>query len=213
MDKKQILLVGGGGHCKSCIEVIESSDEYSIAGIIDAKDKIGEYILDYKIIGCDDDLNTLRNQFDYALVTVGQIKSSLTRAKIYNKLKTLGYKLPVIIAKSATVSKRSKIESGTIIMHQALVNANSQIGENCIINSKALVEHDCQIGKHCHISTGVKINGSISIGNQCFIGSNSAFVNNVSICDEVIIGIQSLVTKSITEKGIYVGNPIKKINS
>ena len=41
MNKKQIILIGGGGHCKSCIDVIESTNEFSIAGIVDTKDKIG----------------------------------------------------------------------------------------------------------------------------------------------------------------------------
>ena len=133
MNKKQIILIGGGGHCKSCIEVIESTDEYEIAGIIDVKEKIGESILGYKIIGCDDDLSELKNQFDYALVTVGQIKSNKARVNIYNNLKNIGYELPVIVASSAIVSKQSKVGSGTIIMHQAFVNADSTIGENCII--------------------------------------------------------------------------------
>lgn len=211
MNKKQIILVGGGGHCKSCIEVIESSNEYEIAGIIDVKEKIGETILGYKIIGCDSDLKELKKQFNFALVTVGQIKSNKARVKIFNNLKKIGYELPVIIASTAIVSKHSKIKPGTIIMHQAFVNAACVIGENCIINSKALIEHDCTIGNHCHLSTGIKINGNITIGNDCFIGSNSSFVNGISIVDNVIIGINSLISKSIKEEGIYVGQPTRKI--
>ncbi len=38
MNKKQIILIGDGGHCKSCIEVIESTNEFSIAGVIDIKE-------------------------------------------------------------------------------------------------------------------------------------------------------------------------------
>ena len=187
MNKKQIILVGGGGHCKSCIEVIESSNDYEIAGIIDVKEKIGESILGYKIIGCDDDLAELKNQFDYALVTVGQIKSNKARVTIFNNLKKLGYELPVIVSSTARVSKHCIINSGTIIMHQAFVNADSVIGENCIVNSKALIEHDCKIGNHCHLSTGIKINGNVNIGNDCFIGSNTSFVNGISIADNVFM--------------------------
>ena len=47
MSKKEIILIGGGGHCKSCIDVIESTNDFSIAGIIDSKDKIGDSILGY----------------------------------------------------------------------------------------------------------------------------------------------------------------------
>lgn len=211
MNKKQIILVGGGGHCKSCIEVIESTDEYEIAGIIDVKEKIGESILGYKFIGCDDDLAELKKQFDFALVTLGQIKSNKARVNIYNNLIDLGYKMPVIIANSAIVSRHSKIQPGTIIMHQAFVNADSKIGENCIVNTKALIEHDCVIGNYCHISTGARVNGNVTIGNDCFVGSNSSFVNGITLTDNVFLGIASLVAKSIKEPGIYVGQPARKI--
>lgn len=211
MNKKEIILIGGGGHCKSCIEVIESENKYSIAGIIDTKEKIGKMVLGYPIIGCDEDLPLLKNKYDYALITVGQIKTADLRIKIYNNLKQLGYTLPVIVASSAIVSKNSKIDEGTIIMHQCLVNADVKIGKNNIINTKALIEHDAKIGNHCHISTNAVINGTVLIGNENFIASNTTFVNNLSTTNNVFVGISSVVTKNLTEPGIYVGNPARKI--
>ena len=211
MDKKEIILIGGGGHCKSCIDVIESTNEFKIAGIIDSKDKIGESILGYKIIGCDDDLEKLSQTYKYALITVGQIKSAKVRIKLFERLNDLGYKLPSIIASSAYVSKHANIGSGSILMHQAMVNANVVIGENCIINSKALIEHDSSVGNNCHISTNSVLNGDVKIGNECFIGSGTTFVNGLTATDNVFIGISSVVNKNLVEPGIYVGNPIRKI--
>ena len=211
MSKKQILLIGGGGHCKSCIEVIESINEYQITGIIDAKDKIGEHILGYKVIGCDDDLKHFRNKYDYALITVGQIKSVAVRVKLYNMLKELGYILPVIVASTAYVSKHTLIGEGTIIMHQTMVNADVIIGKSCIINTKALIEHDTSVGDFCHISTNTILNGNVIVGKECFIGSNTTFVNGLSIVNNVFVGINSLVTKNLNKTGIYVGNPVRKI--
>ena len=57
--KLEILLIGGGGHCKSVIDVIEQEDKYTIAGIIDKKELVGTKVLDYKVIGCDDDIINL----------------------------------------------------------------------------------------------------------------------------------------------------------
>ncbi|MCK4874736.1 MAG: acetyltransferase, partial [Sulfurimonas sp.] len=54
--KKKILLIGGGGHCHSVIDVIELENKCTIVGIIDKKEFIGQDVLGYKIIGCDDDL-------------------------------------------------------------------------------------------------------------------------------------------------------------
>jgi sugar O-acyltransferase (sialic acid O-acetyltransferase NeuD family) len=211
MNKKEIILIGGGGHCKSCVEVIESENKYSIAGIIDTKENIGQTVLGYPIIGCDDDLAQLKNKYNYALITVGQIKSANVRIKLFNQLKELNFILPVIIASSAIVSKHSKIDEGTIIMHQCMINANVEIGKNNIINTKALIEHDAKIGDHCHISTNSVINGTVHIGNENFIASNTTFVNNLTTTNNVFVGISAVVTKNLTKPGIYVGNPVRKI--
>jgi len=211
MNKKQIILIGGGGHCKSCIDVLESMNEYEIAGIVDVKEKIGESILGYNVIGCDDDLKFLRQKYDYALITIGQIKSAAIRVKLFKLLKELGYILPVIISSSAYVSKHASIDEGTIIMHQSMINADVKIGKNCIVNTKALIEHDTVVGNFCHVSTNTILNGNVIVGNECFIGSNTTFVNGLSVVSNVFIGINSLVTKNLNEAGVYVGNPVRKI--
>ena len=139
--KEKIVLIGGGGHCHSVIDVIELENRYEIIGIIDTKENIGKKVLAYEIIGCDDDLETIFLSCKNALITVGQIKTSDLRIKLFDKLKDIGFNFPVIISPIAYVSKHAIIDEGTVIMHHALVNANVKIGKNCIINSKALIEH------------------------------------------------------------------------
>ncbi|HIP51809.1 MAG TPA: acetyltransferase [Campylobacterales bacterium] len=169
----KILLVGGGGHCKSVIDVIEQEGKYEIAGIIDKKELLGQEVLAYKVIACDDDLEVLFKEYKYALVTVGQIKSNALRVKLFNILKKIGYELPVIISPLAYVSKYATIEEGTVVLHHALVNANAKVGVNCIINTKALIEHDVTIEDNTHISTGVIINGGVLVKENTFVGSNT----------------------------------------
>ena len=89
---KKIILVGGGGHCKSCIEVIEKEKKYKIIGLIDDKKK--GTVLNYKILGKDDELRKFRKFAKYALVTIGQIKNYKVRVKLFNRLKDLGFKIP-----------------------------------------------------------------------------------------------------------------------
>jgi len=191
--KSQILLIGGGGHCKSVIDVIEQEGKFKIAGIIDNNLDIGYGILDYEVIGRDDDLEKLRKKYSYAFITVGQIKSPDIRIKLFNLLKSLDYELPVIISPLAYVSKYSEIEEGSIIMHHALINANAKIGRNCIINSKALIEHDVVIEDFCHISTGAIINGGVVVRKNSFIGSNSVCKEYIEIKENSFIKAGSLV--------------------
>ena len=171
--KEKIVLLGGGGHCHSVIDVIESENKYEIIGIVDKKELIGNDILGYKIIACDDDLETIFKTCKNAIITVGQIESNTVRVKLFNKLKEIGFALPIIISPLAYVSKHSFIDEGTIIMHHALVNANAKIGKNCIINTKALIEHDVTIEDNCHISTASVLNGAVIVKANTFFGSNA----------------------------------------
>ena len=177
----KIILIGGGGHCKSAIDVIEQEAQFEIAGIVDKPELLGSKILGYQVIGNDFDLKNLAKKYHYALITVGQIKSASLRIKLFDLAKKSGFLLPCIVSPSAYVSRHSKIGDGTIVMNKATINANAFVGENCIINSKALIEHDCIIGNHCHISTNATINGEVKIESECFIGSNVTTKNNITI--------------------------------
>lgn len=186
---KEILLVGGGGHCRACIDVIEKEGKYKIAGIIDdaLHDNNNKEILGYPVLGKDEDLEKLKNKYDYALVTIGQIKTPSSRIELYNKLKKLDYTLPTIISPLAYIAKDVTISEGTIIMHHTLLNTSSKIGKMCIVNTKALIEHDCIVQDFCHISTGAILNGGCEIGEQTFVGSNMGIKHNTKIDSQQII--------------------------
>ena len=186
MDK--ILLIGAGGHARSCIDVLEEENQFEIAGLVEKDESIINANLGYPIIGTNDNLDNLRKNYDYALVTVGQIKSPAIRVKLYQLLKELDFTLPAIISPKAYVSKHAQIGEGTIVMHGAIVNANAKIGNNCIINNTTLIEHDAVIGDHCHIATGAIINGEVSVGNETFIGSGAVTKQCISIGNNCIVG-------------------------
>lgn len=188
-----IILVGGGGHCKSCIDVIEAEGSFKIVGIIDVPAKIGGEILGYPVMGTDDDLPFLTNQYKYFLLTIGQIGAPDIRIALGKKLKEFHVETPVIISPFAYVSRHAKIGEGTIVMHHALVNTNTVIGENCIINSKSLIEHDVTIGNNVHIATGAIINGGVTIGSNSFVGSGAVCKQSISIPENAFIKANSIV--------------------
>lgn len=170
---KNIVLVGGGGHCKAVIDVIEQEGKYNIIGILDLPQNVNKEVLGYKIIGTDDDLENTFSQCDNALITVGHVKSNALRVKLFNKLKEIGYTVPTIVSPLAYVSRHSKVSEGTVIMHHAIINAGAFIGKNCIINTKSLIEHDAIVWDNCHISTAAVINGGVEVQSDTFVGSNS----------------------------------------
>ena len=117
------------------------------------------------------------------------------------------------------------IGASTFIGPFVEIQKNVRIGVRCKIQSHAFICELVQIGDDCFISHGAMfVNDlfqtggpacgnrdlwrSTKIGNHVSIGTN-ATVLPVSICDRVVIGAGSVVTKDITEPGIYAGNPAK----
>jgi sugar O-acyltransferase (sialic acid O-acetyltransferase NeuD family) len=190
---KEILLIGGGGHCKSVIDVIESEGRFMIAGIIDKPELLGLEVSGYKVLGTDKDLEVLSKQYQLALVTVGQIKTPKVRISLFKQLKTYGFTLPVIISPRAYVAKTVSVDEGTVVMHDVLLNAHAKIGQNCIINSKALIEHDSIVSNHCHISTSAVLNGNVTVGEGSFVGSCAVTREGVTISENSFIRAGSLV--------------------
>jgi acetyltransferase-like isoleucine patch superfamily enzyme len=109
------------------------------------------------------------------------------------------------------------------------IQANVKIGKHCKIQSHAFICSLVTIGDHCFVShgavfindlfeTGGPASGDQSkwqkttLGNNVSIGSNATILP-VNICDNVVIGAGAVVTKDITESGIYVGNPARKLRS
>jgi len=205
MDKKNLILLGGGGHCKSVIDVAESSG-WTILGILDTAENMGKKVLDYSIIGTDEAIPDFVHNA-YFLVTVGQIKDVGLRIKLHEMVLKTGGKLATVIASDAYVSKHVEIGKGTVVMHKAVVNAGAKIGLGCIINTMANIEHDAAIGDYCHISTGSMINGACKIGDRIFVGSGSILANGVCIASDCVIAAASFIRKSIVQSGFYAGNP------
>ena len=193
MNEKQLILLGGGGHCKSVIDAAESAG-YTILGILDKPELVGTRILDYEIIGMDDDIPQYADKAAF-VITVGQIKSPAIRQKLDGLVKQAGGKLATIVASDAYVSKYATLEEGTVVMHKAFVNAGAKIGRNCIINSMANIEHDCEIGDFIHISTGVMVNGDTKVGKNSFVGSGSVLYNGIEVKEDSIIPAGTVVRK------------------
>ena len=195
--KKKILLLGSGGHAKSCLDIILSLglEVKILCEKKNVKKKIMNKIvsLDYSFL-TEDKIKNFK-----ILIGIGHIKNPNIRINLYKKLKILNANFLLLKSKTANISKFSSIKKGTFIGQNVIVNADAEIGYNCIINNKALIEHDVKIGNHVHISTGAIINGDVKIGSGSFIGSGSIIFNNITIGKNCVVGAGQILKKSIKD--------------
>lgn len=211
---KKILLLGGGGHCKSVLDSLLELNEYEKIGIIDRKEKVGNLVMGVPIIGTDDDLPFLfRDGYRYAFLTIGSMGSQSLKIKLFNLIGEIGFNIPIIIDNSAKVSGFAKIEQGVFIGKKSIINADALIQKGSIINSGSIVEHNCQIGAFCHIAPGVVLGGEVVIGENTHLGLNSTLKQQIKIGSNSIIGMGSVVLKNIDSNIIAYGNPCKEMKA
>ena len=79
------------------------------------------------------------------------------------------------------------------------------------LNTSSIIEHEAVLGNHNHLSVNAILCGRVKVGDNCMIGAGAVIRDKVSICDNVTIGAGSVVTKSIFERGTYIGVPARKV--
>lgn len=199
-----LLLIGAGGHVRSCIDVIEREGRFKIHGLVGHKSEQGQKVFGYPVIGADADIAAIIQDIPNVLIGLGQIKSPEGRIRLYHTVKENGGVLPVIKSPGAYLSEHASVGEGSILMHGSIVNAGSTLGVNCIINTRALVEHDVSIKDHCHISTKAVINGGVSIGEGTFLGSASKVRELVKIGSRCVIGMGASVFKDLDDGSTFI---------
>lgn len=208
-----LVLVGGGGHCKSVLDAAVSMKYFDKIVITDPSIPIGTKIMGYEVVGSDDALLGLKNTgFDMAFITTGSIKSTELRRKLAKKIISIGFVVPNIIDPSAQVSKFARMQHGIFIGKNAVVNSETILGNYSIINTGSIIEHECSIGDYSHIAVGGIICGNVYVGSDSFVGAGTTIAQGVHIGKNVIIGAGSLVLGDVYDNKIVYGL-VKKVKA
>ena len=206
MTERKILLLGGGGHCRSVLDCLLSIKIYDKIGIVDNDQSIS--ILRNYVIGTDQDLPALLDDgWTEAFITIGSIGSTAIRRKLYSMLKSLGFTIPVIIDPTAIIAKGTVINEGGFVGKRVVVNTSTIIDKCAIINTGATVEHDCKIGAFSHVSSAATLCGQVSVGTDSHVGAGSVIRQGITIGSNSLIGIGSIVVKDIPDNVKAYGNP------
>ena len=210
ITKENIIIIGGGGHGRVLIDLINVSGLYKIVGIVDAQLVKGEKVSGYFILGNDAILPELYAQgIKNACIGLGWIKDNHSRVSLYNKVPQIGFAIPALIHPSAIVAQDITIAPGVQIMAGVIVQTGTQIKEDTIINTGARVDHDCVVGKHVHIAPGVTISGGCIIEDGAFIGVGATVIQGVRIGKDALIAAGAVVISDVPDGAFVKGIPAK----
>lgn len=187
-SENDLVIYGGGGHAKMCVELINQSNTFKVKGIIDDNIPIGTAIFEVPVLGSEFHLDQFIKQgLTKITLGIGAVLNHDLRNKLFAKLKSKKLDIPTIIHPSAMVEPSVKLGEGNQIMQGAIIGSNVQIGDNCIINSGCIISHDAIIGNHVHIAPGAIIAGGVTIGDHTIVGMGVTVFLGLNIGANVIV--------------------------
>ena len=210
MKKESIIIIGGGGHAKVVIDLIESVGQYKILGIVDGAFKTGSKVLNYEVLGSDDLLpDLLKDGIRFAALGIGSWGDNQLRENIYKRVTSLGFKFPTLIHARAYVSAHAKLSHGVQVMSKACVQPSATIGENSVVNTATIVEHDCILGSHVYTGSNVILSGKVIVKDSAFIGSGACVIPEMMIGTQSLVAAGAVVVEDVKDYEKVKGVPAK----
>ncbi len=202
-DPQTILIYGGGGHGKACLELLRALGSYRVAGFVDDGIPAGEIILGCPVLGGGEVLEELYGQgVRLAVNAVGGIGNVAVRMKVFDRLAQDGFGCPAVIHPAALVEPSAVISAGVQVFPRAYVGSEARLGFGAIVNTGAIVSHDCALGKVVNISPGAILAGAVQVGDRALIGMGVTINLMAKIGSGARIGNGATVKSDVPENGV-----------
>lgn len=205
--KKNLIIIGAGGHGKVVADTAKIMNKWENIYFLDNDTTLCN-VVGIDVIGQASDWYNYIDDNDI-FVAIGD---NTIRKKIISLLEENKANIATLIHPAAVIADKVTISYGSIVMAGTVINSSTEIGKGCIINTSSSIDHDNLIGEYVHISPGVHTAGNVSIGGLSWLGIGSTVSNNVKINEECIVGAGAVVVKDLTEPGIYLGVPARRVN-
>lgn len=199
-----VIIIGAGSHGRVVADIVQLSGD-KVLGFLDDSPKSLAETAGFPYLGRIDTYTQYENaQF---IIAIGAVAD---RRRIAQELQ--GVVWYTAIHPTATISRANvQIGAGSVVTAGAIINPGAHIGKHCIINTAAVVEHDSVVGDFVHISVGAKLAGTVTLGAGTWVSIGAIISNNLSVCENSTIGAGAVVVSDISESGVYVGVPARKI--
>ncbi|MEK5289171.1 NeuD/PglB/VioB family sugar acetyltransferase [Streptococcus sp. FSL R7-0212] len=208
--KNKVAFLGAGSHADAILPILDLNN-YEFMGYFDDKD-IKEHD-GYPILGkMHDILHYLESgEVNNVFITIGD---NVKRKELFDLVAKEYYHslINIISPKAIILSPKSIKGRGIFIGIGAFVGSKVEIYDNNVVNTGAVIEHHSIIKSHCNIAPNSTINGLCILNEGVYAGSSCTLVQLIEVSPYTTIGAGTVVIKSLTETGTYVGVPARKLN-
>jgi sugar O-acyltransferase (sialic acid O-acetyltransferase NeuD family) len=214
MRAMNVAVIGGGGHGRVIIDILEKMAAVRIAGIVDANLPLDQRVLGYEMLGRDADLSRLISDrgIQGAVVAIGD---NWSRSRIVASIQSRcpGIEFPNAIHPSAQLGKNVSLGVGNVIMAGCVVNSSTAIGDFCILNTNCSVDHDGKVGDFVSFAPNSCAGGSVEAGDFAAICLGARIIDRLTIGSHTVVGAGSTVLRDLPSHVVAYGTPARIVRS
>jgi UDP-perosamine 4-acetyltransferase len=193
------------------ISILHKLKGDAILGYTDRQDNGA--VLGVPYLGSDAELVALakaREKFAVVL-GVGQVGLGEKRCELWTRLQSPHIWFPMIVSPQAFVNEGVTGGEGAVVMDGAVINVGATIGRGAIVNTNSTIEHDVTLADWVHVAPGATISGGSTVGLFSMIGAGATVIEGIRIAARCMVGAGATVVDDLTEPGVYVGTPARRI--
>lgn len=203
---KDIIVIGGGGFAKETLWLANDCNR-RVRGVLDDNtDMHGEVLQGATVLGSVDSWT------DYTdcefVVAIGNPR---IRQKVVNAMLSIGKpSFATLVHPTVRYSNTVSFKQGCIICAGCIFTADVKIGEHNIINLNVTVGHECEFSPFVTVAPMVAVSGNVTAHELVEVGTGAAIRQGVTLERGSMLGMGGVLTKSMQENAVFIGNPAKK---
>ena len=204
----RLVVAGAGGHAKEILELIQQQRMGQPVMYDEAPSSLARP--PFCRLASHTNPPALRREFgNRGFPFVLAVGSPVSRARLYDRLVSVGGWPRSVIAGTAVVSGDAELSEGLNVMHFALISCDARIGRGSLVNARANLHHDTCVGQFCEICPGALILGAARLGDRVRVGSGAIVLPGIRVGDDVTIGAGAVVTRNVPDGVTVKGVPAR----
>jgi sugar O-acyltransferase (sialic acid O-acetyltransferase NeuD family) len=211
-ETKRVVIVGAGEQAEIAYEYFTYDSPHEVVGFaVESAFLSGDSFLGLPLVAFEDVTRHFSPDTHSAFVAVSSTQLNRVRTRLFAAVKQAGYSCVSYVSSKAFVWRNVEIGENTFVFENNVLQHRVRVGDNVILWSGNHVGHQTVIEDNCFVSSHVVISGFCRIGAGSFMGVNSCLADNKTVARDCVIGAGAVVIGDTEERGVYVGNPAKRL--